>query len=102
MAMLMRVERIKKQNDLVTYRELVAYSKGEPIDRNNRISQRAREHRAVKRVGSRWPHSSSARSSAILPTSSASSGKGAYSRPSSIIPWNSSSRSARSVNPGST
>ena len=50
MAMLMRVERIKKQNDLVTYRELVAYSKGEPIDRNNRISQRAREHRAVKRV----------------------------------------------------
>lgn len=30
MAMLVVVERIKKQHDLVTYRELVAFSKGEP------------------------------------------------------------------------
>ena len=50
MAMLTKVERIKKQNDLVTYRELVAYSKGEPIDRNNPRSRRARRHRALKGV----------------------------------------------------
>lgn len=50
MAMLMRVERIKKQNDLVTYRELVAYSKGEPIDRNNPRSRRARQHRILRGV----------------------------------------------------
>lgn len=50
MAMLMRVERIKKQNDLVTYRELVAYSKGEPIDRNNPRSRRARQHRTFRGV----------------------------------------------------
>ena len=50
MAMLMRVERIKKQNDLVTYRELVAYSKGEPIDRNNPRSRRARQHRTLRGV----------------------------------------------------
>lgn len=50
MAMLMRVERMKKEHDLVTYRELVAYSKGEPIDRNNPKSQRARQHRILKGV----------------------------------------------------
>lgn len=50
MAMLMKVERIKKENDLVTYRELVAYSKGEPIDRSNPRSQRARQHRILKGV----------------------------------------------------
>ena len=48
MAMLVRVERMKKEHDLVTYRELVAYSKGEPIDRNNPRSQRARRHRVLK------------------------------------------------------
>ncbi|RDB64554.1 transcriptional regulator [Gordonibacter sp. 28C] len=48
MAMLVRVERMKKEHDLVTYRELVAYSKGEPIDRNNPRSQRARRHRFLK------------------------------------------------------
>ena len=42
MAMLVVVERIKKQHDLVTYRELVAFSKGEPVDRDNPRSQRAR------------------------------------------------------------
>lgn len=50
MAMLIKVERIKKQNDLVTYRELVAYSKGEPIDRNNPRSRRARRHRVLRGV----------------------------------------------------
>ncbi len=50
MAMLVRVERMKKEHDLVTYRELVAYSKGEPIDRNNPKSQRARRHRILKGV----------------------------------------------------
>lgn len=50
MAMLMRVERMKKEHDLVTYRELVAYSKGEPVDRNNPRSQRARRHRVLRGV----------------------------------------------------
>lgn len=48
MVMLTRVERIKKENDLVTFRELVAYSKGEPIDRDNPKSRRARQHRVLK------------------------------------------------------
>ena len=50
MAMLMRVERMKKEHDLVTYRELVAYSKGEPVDRDNPRSQRARRHRVLRGV----------------------------------------------------
>lgn len=50
MTMLRRVERTKKENDLVTYRELIAYSKGEPIDRDNPCSRRARQHRIVKHV----------------------------------------------------
>lgn len=48
MAMIMTTERIKKQHDLVTYRELVAFSKGEPVDRNNPHSQKARQHRVLK------------------------------------------------------
>lgn len=48
MAMIMTTERIKKQHDLVTYRELVAFSKGEPVDRNNPRSQKARQHRVLK------------------------------------------------------
>ena len=50
MAMLVVVERIKKQHDLVTYRELVAFSKGEPVDRDNPRSQRARRHRVLRGV----------------------------------------------------
>lgn len=50
MAMLVRVERMKKEHDLVTYRELVAYSKGEPVDRDNPRSQRARRHRVLRGV----------------------------------------------------
>lgn len=50
MAMLIAVERVKKQHDLVTYRELLAYSKGEPIDRSNPKSQRARQHRVLRGV----------------------------------------------------
>lgn len=50
MAMLVVVERIKKQHDLVTYRELVAFSKGEPVDRDNPCSQRARRHRVLRGV----------------------------------------------------
>lgn len=50
MTMLHRVEHIKKENDLVTYREIAAYMKGEPIDRDNARSQRARQHQALKRV----------------------------------------------------
>ena len=41
---------IQKKHDLVTYREIVAFSKGEPIDRDNPKSQRARQHRAAKTV----------------------------------------------------
>jgi transcriptional regulator with XRE-family HTH domain len=44
------VDRLKKQNNVVTYRELVAFSKGEPIDRDNPKSQRARQNRLVKSV----------------------------------------------------
>ena len=32
MVLLARVERIKKEHDLVTYHEILAYSKGEPVD----------------------------------------------------------------------
>lgn len=50
MAMLMQCERIKKRYDLVTYREILAFSKGEMVDRDNPKSRRAREHRTVKAV----------------------------------------------------
>ncbi|MGI6105005.1 MAG: helix-turn-helix transcriptional regulator [Raoultibacter sp.] len=39
---------ILKKHDLVTYQEMVAFSKGEPIDRDNPKSQRARSHRLLK------------------------------------------------------
>lgn len=42
--------RIQKQHDLYTYRELLAYAKGEPVDRNNPRSERARRHRVLKIV----------------------------------------------------
>ncbi|OUO87999.1 transcriptional regulator [Gordonibacter sp. An230] len=48
MAFIMKCERIKKEHDLVTYREILAFKKGEPVDRNNTKSRRARQHRAVK------------------------------------------------------
>ncbi len=50
MAMLVKVERLKKEHDLVTYREVVAFSKGEPIDRDNPRSQRARQHRIIRGI----------------------------------------------------
>ena len=49
LGMLTVVEHLKKQHDVVTYRELVAFSKGEPIDRDNAKSRRARQ-RPVLRV----------------------------------------------------
>ena len=45
MALIMKCERIKKEHDLVTYQEILAFKKGEPIDRSNRKSRRARQHR---------------------------------------------------------
>ncbi len=48
MAAAIAIERIKKKHDLVTYREIIAFDKGLPIDRGNRRSQRARRHRALK------------------------------------------------------
>lgn len=48
LGMLMVVEHLKKQHDVVTYRELVAFSKGEPIDRENPKSHRARRHPVLK------------------------------------------------------
>lgn len=50
MAMLIQCKRIKKCYDLVTYREILAFSKGETVDRDNPKSRRAREHRTVKAV----------------------------------------------------
>ena len=50
MAMLVQCERLKKRYDLVTYREILAFSKGEAVDRDNPKSRRAREHRVVKAV----------------------------------------------------
>ncbi|WP_080800590.1 helix-turn-helix domain-containing protein [Arabiibacter massiliensis] len=50
MAAAVMIDRLKKQNDVVTYRELVAFSKGEPIERDNPKSQRARQHRLAKNV----------------------------------------------------
>ncbi|MEF9875753.1 MAG: helix-turn-helix transcriptional regulator, partial [Gordonibacter sp.] len=47
MVMLVKVEHLKKEHDLVTYRELIAFSKGEPIDRSNPRSQQARKHRIL-------------------------------------------------------
>lgn len=48
LGMLVVVERLKKQHDVVTYRELVAFSKGEPIDRENSKSHRARHHPVLR------------------------------------------------------
>ena len=39
---------IKKAHDLVTYREIVAFSKGEPVDRENPKSVGARKNRLLK------------------------------------------------------
>ncbi|MEA5020720.1 MAG: helix-turn-helix transcriptional regulator [Gordonibacter sp.] len=50
MTMLIKVERLKKQHDIVTYQELIAFSKGEPINRDSPRSQRARQHRILKVV----------------------------------------------------
>lgn len=50
MALLTKVERLKKEHDIVTYRELLAYSKGESIDRDNPRSRRARQHRILRGV----------------------------------------------------
>ncbi|HIW75353.1 MULTISPECIES: helix-turn-helix transcriptional regulator [Gordonibacter] len=50
MYLLLKVELMKRAHDVVTYRELVAFSKGEPIDRNNPKSQRARQHRVIKTI----------------------------------------------------
>ena len=57
LVMLTVVEHLKKQHDVVTYRELVAFSKGEPIDRNNAKSLRARRHPVLRRA----PHPRSRR-----------------------------------------
>ena len=41
-------DRIKKAHDLVTYREIVAFSKGEPVDREDPKSVEARKNRLLK------------------------------------------------------
>ena len=50
MYLLIKVERMKKEHNLVTYREIDAFMKGEPIDRDNLKSQRARKHRVIKGI----------------------------------------------------
>lgn len=48
MTMILWSGRIQKQNDLFTYREILSYAKGEPVDRDNPKSQRARQNRPLK------------------------------------------------------
>lgn len=48
MGMALKGTSILKKHDLVTYQELLAFSKGEPIDRDNPKSQRARKHKLLK------------------------------------------------------
>lgn len=50
MVFLCLVENIKKEHDLVTCREIVAFAKGDPIDRDNPRSRRARQHRLAKGI----------------------------------------------------
>ncbi len=50
MFMMIKVENMKKAHDVLTYRELVAFTKGQPIDRDNPKSQRARQHRLLKGI----------------------------------------------------
>ena len=40
-----RIDRIKRDQDLVTYREIVSFLKGDPVDRDNPTSVRARKNR---------------------------------------------------------
>ena len=40
-----RIDRIKRDQDLVTYREIVSFIKGDPVDRDNPTSVRARKNR---------------------------------------------------------
>lgn len=50
MAAALAIERLKKKHDIVTYREIIAFDKGLPIDRDNDRSQKARKHRTLKIV----------------------------------------------------
>lgn len=50
MAAAVMIERLKKQHDVVTYREVMAFSKGEPIERDNSKSWQARQNRLVKGI----------------------------------------------------
>lgn len=43
-ALMHQVGRMTKKHDLVTYREIIAFSKGEPVDRNGFVSGFARRH----------------------------------------------------------
>ena len=43
------LERLKKQHDLVTYREVLAFSRGEHVDRDTLAGQHAREMQPWKR-----------------------------------------------------
>ena len=50
MAMIFLSIHLQKKNDLYTYREVLAYAKGEHVDRDNPKSRRAREHHPLKIV----------------------------------------------------
>lgn len=50
MAAAFAIEHLKKKHDVVTYRELIAFDKGLPIDRDNERSRRARKHPVIKGV----------------------------------------------------
>lgn len=48
MAAAIAIERLKRKNDVITYRELIAFDAGLPVDRDNARSQRARRHPVLK------------------------------------------------------
>lgn len=50
MSFVIQSEKIKKKHDLVTFKEIIAFSEGRVIDRSNPKSQQARQHRILKIV----------------------------------------------------
>ena len=50
MAAAFSVERIKREHDLVTYQEILAFTEGRPIDRDNPTSRRMRALSATRKA----------------------------------------------------
>ena len=43
-----RAEQLKREHDLMTYREIIAFMHGEPVDRTAEQSRRLRESTAIR------------------------------------------------------